>query len=240
MLLRAVEIALNISNSVVVATKPERVHIYSSILGPNVKIVPDDPPTSFTPLAGVNAGVRALSTRYVAVIAGDAPFVKPEVVGLLVKRAKSKDAAVPLWPNGITEPLLSVYRRGYLLKLCALLKEASRDRATDLVRGADKVSLVSINEIQSVDPELSSLRSVDTPEDLERKGLKPSGRVRSFDLEGHSPYFWRGVKNYLDGRYMEACMAFRDEAEVYRKHKVWHLERHALLDVEACQNRTKF
>lgn len=220
-------------------TKPERVGIYSHLLGSKVRIVPDDPPTSSSLLAGINAGTKALNTEYIVVIAGDMPFINPDVIKLLMKKALLKDAVVPLWPDGLTEPLLSVYKREHLLKTRILLGKA-RNRATDLVRGASKVGFVSVDELRPIDEDLMSLKSINIPEDLRNKGVsKAFGRALSFDLHEHASHFWTGVDSYLKGLYLKAKEAFYKEAEIYRRYKLSHLRVHTLSDVVDCSGMVK-
>lgn len=239
MLIRVVKAVTNISNEIVVATKSERIKIYSHLLGSKVKIVPDDPPVSFSLLAGINAGIKALNTEYIVVIAGDMPFVNPDVIKLLAKRASLKDAVVPLWPDGLTEPLLSIYKREHLLKTKILLGKA-QNRATDLIRGANRVGFVSVNELRSIDKNLASLRSINTPEDLKNEDeSNVFGRALSFDLDEHASHFWMGVDGFLKGLYLKAKEAFYKEAEVYRRFKLSHLRVHALSDAVDCSKRVK-
>ena len=235
LLLKTIEAVSEVSAEVVVATKPERAKAYSQVLGSKVKVVVDDPPTASL-LAGVRSGVKEMDAEYVLLIAGDMPYVRPEVIELLLRRIGSSDVAVPLWPDGRVEPLLTIYRREHLLEIIDMLGE-ERERASDLIRGANEAFFISVNEIRSVDYDLRSLKSINTPEDLRVKRLEVVGRASSFSLRGHADHFRRGLKAYSEGLYLEALKAFAKEAEVYRKYKLTHLEKHAMLDVRKCSER---
>jgi molybdopterin-guanine dinucleotide biosynthesis protein A len=102
-----------------------------------VRFVQEDPPGS-GPLAGIGAGLAALSTPLVGVLAADMPFAVPVVVGALSRLAAESaptspprpatdpvrhvhgrddagevsgaDAAVPVDSDGIAQPLCAAYR----------------------------------------------------------------------------------------------------------------------------------
>lgn len=83
----------------------------------------EDPPGS-GPLAGIGAGVAAVTTSLVAVLAGDMPFAVPVVAEALARLARAgsagagrvgtdaagADGVVPVDPQGFAQPLCAAYR----------------------------------------------------------------------------------------------------------------------------------
>ena len=93
-------------------------------VGARVTFVREDPPGS-GPLAGIGAGLAAVSTPLVGVIAADMPFALPVVAGALPRMAATDsggaggvDAVVPIDPQGFRQLLCAAYRTGALR--CAL------------------------------------------------------------------------------------------------------------------------
>ena len=90
-------------------------------VGRRVTFVREDPPGS-GPLAGVGAGLAAVSTPLVGVIAADMPFALPIVAGALTRMAATDSdtagggvgAIVPIDPQGYRQLLCAAYRTGAL------------------------------------------------------------------------------------------------------------------------------
>lgn len=81
-------------------------------LPPRVVVVREDPPGS-GPLAGLGAGVPAVRTPLVGLLAADMPFAVPLVAHALARLAAigpSADALIPVAPGGQAQPLAAAYR----------------------------------------------------------------------------------------------------------------------------------
>lgn len=86
-------------------------------VGGRVTFIREDPPGS-GPLAGIGAGLAAVRTPLVGVIAADMPFALPVVAGALARmRGTDPDTAggrvaavVPVDPQGYRQPLCAAYR----------------------------------------------------------------------------------------------------------------------------------
>ena len=118
------------------------------------------------PLVGLCAALRACESSAVLVTACDMPLLAPELLlGLLalVPVQGGADVVAPLGPHG-PEPLLAVYRP-------RLVPEIERRIAAgalglrDLLDAVDTL-LVPEADLRALDPELCSLRNVNTPADL--------------------------------------------------------------------------
>ncbi len=130
-----------------------------------VPVIEDAHPAR-APMVGVCAALRACEASAVLVAACDLPEVDVRCLLALLALVPARggpDVVAPLGPKG-PEPLLAVYRP-------ELLAEIERRIAADqlslqaLIRDADTL-LVPEDVLRGFDPELRTLRNVNTPEDL--------------------------------------------------------------------------
>ena len=132
------------------------------------------------PLEGLRTGLRVLpsTVEMVYVTSCDVPLLVPGFVRRMFDLAAGRDVAV-VEIDGFTHPLSAVYRRSVLPDVEALL-------AQDQLRPAylfDRVQTrrVRAEEIRSVDPDLLTLRNLNTPDDYRQAlsilGLRPPGPV---------------------------------------------------------------
>jgi molybdopterin-guanine dinucleotide biosynthesis protein A len=131
--------------------------------GPKVIIAQDARPDR-GPLQGIAAGLLALPDDVDAayVTSCDAPLVVGGVIGRLFELLGENSAAVPAH-GGFVYPLSAVYRRG-LVELVGTLLDADRLRPAALF---DLVSTrrVSSQELIDIDPQLDTLKNLNTPEE---------------------------------------------------------------------------
>lgn len=138
------------------------------------------------PLQGMAAGFEAVDSRASAVFVSstDAPFLSPALIHRLVAlRLAEFDIAVPM-ADGHYHPLSAVYGVQVLAEITAMLAHGHL-RVTDVLRRcrtkvATPALLLEGEELSAVDPELRSLRGINTPEEyaaalLEACGGGPSG-----------------------------------------------------------------
>jgi molybdenum cofactor guanylyltransferase len=125
------------------------------------------------PLEGLRAGLKALpddiETAYVT--SCDVPLLVPAFVQRMVDLLGDHDIAV-VEIDGFPHPLSAVYRRRTLPHVEALL-DADRLRPVFLF-DAVRTRRVHPDELSSVDPQLSTLRNVNTREDY-REALSKAG-----------------------------------------------------------------
>lgn len=141
-----------------------------------VKIFVDEV-TSGGPLAGMATSVKHLDAKQLLVIACDTPFLNSAVVGALFQRIRGNDAAIPVWPNGILEPLTAVYRGSRVRSCCEMLSSAGRRRPSDLVRGSSRVTFVSIeDDLSAFDPNHRSFININYRGDVNRRSKPPFPR----------------------------------------------------------------
>jgi molybdenum cofactor guanylyltransferase len=128
------------------------------------------------PLEGLRAGLTALpsSVDIAYVTSCDVPLLVPGFVERMVELLGDHDIAV-MEIDGFPHPLSAVYRRDTLPHIESLL-EKDRLRPVFLF-GAVRTRRVVAEEMISVDPELRTLRNLNTREDylaaLSEAGLSP-------------------------------------------------------------------
>jgi molybdopterin-guanine dinucleotide biosynthesis protein A len=125
------------------------------------------------PLEGLRAGLKALPSAVDAayVTSCDVPLLVPKFVERMVELLGDYDIAV-MEIDGFAHPLSAIYRRSTLPHVEALLA-ADRLRVAFLF-DAVKTRRVQTAEMRAVDPELTTLRNLNTPADY-REALKAAG-----------------------------------------------------------------
>jgi molybdopterin-guanine dinucleotide biosynthesis protein A len=118
------------------------------------------------PLEGLRAGLKALPDDVDAayVTSCDVPLLEPAFVSRMVRLADGYDICV-MEVDGFTHPLSAVYRRAILANVEHLLAQ-DRLRPAFLFDLA-KTRRVKPEEMTSIDPELRTLRNLNTREDYE-------------------------------------------------------------------------
>lgn len=233
MLVNVINAVYQISQDIIITTKPDRIKKYKKIINKEIKIIPDDPPLRNSMiLAGINAGIQHLQNEYILLVAGDMPFIKPEVIKILIDKAPQNDATVPILPNGITQPLLAIYKHDHIYKNIKIILRKKQNRATDLIRSSYKIKFIPTEEIKRVDPELQSLININRPIDIQKQIIKQTpNTVKTYDIihKDQHPY-WKALNAYLNHSYQQATLLFIKESKIYKKHGISHLELHALCD----------
>jgi molybdopterin-guanine dinucleotide biosynthesis protein A len=163
MLQRVVRILSGVVQPVVVVAAPGQ---EVPPLGESVAVVRDDRPGR-GPLEGIAAGLRALAganadAAYVS--SCDVPLLQPAFVVRVRQALEDWDIAVP-FVAGRHHPLAAVYRIGVLAAVDRLL-QAERRRPVFLFESA-RTRMLTADELREADPDLQSLRNVNTPEDYE-------------------------------------------------------------------------
>jgi molybdopterin-guanine dinucleotide biosynthesis protein A len=112
-------------------------------------------------LTGIHAGLVKARADYAFVVPCDAPFLRPDVVKLLLHELGAEwDVVVPFL-EGNYEPLCAIYS-----KRCIPAIEAQLDRGDYRIFNffdQMNVKLVSADQIKAADPGLLSFFNVNTP-----------------------------------------------------------------------------
>jgi molybdopterin-guanine dinucleotide biosynthesis protein A len=140
------------------------------VLGAGVAIVRDDAPFD-GPLAALAKGLTlaAREGARIFVAATDLLHLQTAVVRRIVELAGRSDAAIP-FVRGVHQPLCAVYSPRAAEVATALVRDGARSmkalRAALDVRVITEHELLEDAEVRASDPELSSFRDADVPEDL--------------------------------------------------------------------------
>ena len=162
MLQRVVRLLGSVVSPLVVVASPEQ-HLPEL---PASIIVTRDEREGRGPLEGLRAGLKALpeTTDAAYVTSCDVPLLVPAFVGRMIELLADNDIAV-MEIDGFAHPLSAVYRRRTLPHVEELLA-ADRLRPVFLF-DAVKTRRVQPTEMASVDPQLVTLRNLNTPQDYD-------------------------------------------------------------------------
>lgn len=132
-------------------------------LPPEVRLRRDDE-EGRGPLAGLAVGLEALVGEVEAayLTACDVPLLRPEFVRAVIEQLGDGDLAMPRDPQH-HYPLAAVYRTSLAPRVRELLC-ANRLRPVFLLEGT-QAHLFDVELLRSVDPELNSLRNLNTPQE---------------------------------------------------------------------------
>lgn len=125
------------------------------------------------PLGGVVTGLGAVSGNRALVVACDQPFLRAEALRVLADVVAGYDAAVPLIGDR-PEPLHAVYGRDVWAVAERRVRRGElrlRDLLSELT-----VRWVSEEELRAVDPDMTSVRSVNTPDEWDAARARLGGR----------------------------------------------------------------
>ena len=133
---------------------------------PSGTIVTRDEREARGPLEGIRAGLKALPTDIDAayITSCDVPLLVPAFVERMIALAQGYDIVVTEI-DGFAHPLSAIYRRTALPHAEALL-EADQLRISHLFDRL-RTRRVPASEMTAVDPELQTLRNLNTPEDYQ-------------------------------------------------------------------------
>lgn len=114
------------------------------------------------PLAGIHAALSACTAHRAFVIACDMPGLNPQLIRELSGMPGGADVIVPETPGGL-EPLHALYDKSCLPGMAKMLREGERSILSffDLAR----IRRVPREQIAALDPDFSSFRNINTPEE---------------------------------------------------------------------------
>ena len=139
-----------------------------------------DPVSDRGPLQGLAAGLAALpdGVDLAYATATDVPFLRPAWVGRLAELIGDHDLAIPEI-GGYLHPLAALYRPKTVLPVVARLLSGGRLRPVFLLEDLEGLR-VDAGMMRGVDPELGTLRNLNTPDDyleaLVQAGFATPGR----------------------------------------------------------------
>jgi len=115
------------------------------------------------PMVGIQSALEAVKTDWVFVIACDMPLISTGLIQHLAGLRSQHDAVVPFAFNR-PQPLFGFYNKTCLPLMEARMKQGKRS----MIRLLDDLDtyLLSEQQVKVTDPELKSLLSLDTMEDV--------------------------------------------------------------------------
>ena len=133
-------------------------------LPPGIVVV-RDPVADRGPLQGLAAGLAALpvEVELAYATATDVPFLRPAWISRLVELIGDHDLAIPD-VGGYLHPLAALYRRATVLPAVESLLRENRLRPVFLLE-AVRALVVDSSTMASADPDLATLRNLNSPED---------------------------------------------------------------------------
>lgn len=153
-------------------------------LPPGVEVV-DDPVPGRGPLQGILTGLAAVAARAPVglVSAVDLPLLHPAFLRRVARELRADaalDVALPV-ALGHAQPLAAAYRTALVPSIAALL-DSGRSRPGMLFERArvltlDEAALLADPTLAGVDPELDSLRNVNTPDEYREVRARPAPLV---------------------------------------------------------------
>jgi molybdopterin-guanine dinucleotide biosynthesis protein A len=119
-------------------------------------------------LAGIHAGLASVRAGRAFCVAGDVPFLRPELVRLLLEELDADpgaDVVVPCKEDGYLEPLCAIYSKACLPHIEERLHRGDR-KITSFFHEV-RVRAVPAERLREADPEFLSFQNTNTPEELE-------------------------------------------------------------------------
>ena len=147
----------------------------------SVEVV-EDTASAHGPLEGIATGLEALHERatHAFVCSTDLPLLHPAYVRVLARAGQDVDVALPV-VGGHRQPLAACYRTSLAARARELLAQ-DRARPAFLLEGADvrvldERELLADTALAERDPQLQSVRGVNTPEELRALRELPAPEV---------------------------------------------------------------
>jgi len=159
---RILEVLRGLFGEILLVTKdtdlyrPEGVRVVGDIL--NVQ----------SPLSGIHAGLKEMSSEFAFVVGCDTPFLKKEVVEMLIGEISSGADVIVPFSQTYFQPLCAVYSKRSLQPIEDQLLR--NDLKVDRLFGRISLKKIPYERLMSVDPDLISFFNVNTSEDLKRAG----------------------------------------------------------------------
>jgi molybdopterin-guanine dinucleotide biosynthesis protein A len=126
-----------------------------------------DPVADVGPIAGIAAGLAAVTTPWLFVLAGDMPGVHRAFIDLILSRADTESDAVGIRIGQLPEPLCTALRVAVWRPIVMARIAARRLKASSLLTDEKlRVKWIEEAELRAIDPLLQTLHNVNAPEDL--------------------------------------------------------------------------
>jgi molybdopterin-guanine dinucleotide biosynthesis protein A len=119
------------------------------------------------PLAGIAAGLDAITTPWLLVVAGDMPYLSGAVIDLVL--ARRGDDGVGIEIDGLPQPLVCALRCEAAKPALARMLATGQRKASRLLTDAGlAIRWLAESDLRGIDPTLRALGNVNAPGDLPR------------------------------------------------------------------------
>jgi len=116
------------------------------------------------PLRGIYTALKYASAEYVFVLAGDMPYIQPELINFLISHIKyEKDVVIPI-NKGFYEPLFAIYKTSLIPHFEKFLKKGQY-KISIALNDTDKLE-ISENHWKQYDKNGVSFHNINTKSDL--------------------------------------------------------------------------
>jgi molybdopterin-guanine dinucleotide biosynthesis protein A len=113
--------------------------------------------------------LKKLGYEKVFALPCDNPFIKYNVVNLLIEQSIGYDCCIPQWDNGFIEPLFAIYTIQKALNRLEIKIERHDLKLTNLVDENWKINYLSIeNTITKLDKKLRSFLNINSLNDVKK------------------------------------------------------------------------
>ncbi|MGB9937058.1 MAG: molybdenum cofactor guanylyltransferase [Methanobacterium sp.] len=166
MLLHVLDTVGRIAEEIILVLRDKKqVGDYSQILKEkNIKIVTDKSKDQ-GPLMGILTGLSNIKSEQAQILPCDSPFISSNFVLNMFEAIESSnyDALIPLWADGHTEPLHSIYKKKNIKKIEELIKDGKRN-VNSLIESIN----VRYIKVEELDPSLRSFQNINTVNDINK------------------------------------------------------------------------
>ena len=131
----------------------------------NTKLV-GDIYISSGPLSGILSGMLNTGADSMFVLACDMPFVRKEVVELILSNKQRAKIVVCKFNNKL-QPLLGIYNKGLIEDIEAFIR-AGNIRIIDFIEQTTDVYIIEEDKIKEIDPKGCSFVNINTPEEYNK------------------------------------------------------------------------
>jgi molybdopterin-guanine dinucleotide biosynthesis protein A len=150
---------------IVVVSSVAQERRFAFTVGGRARIIKDNMKAQ-TPLAGAQAGFKAVHSDHALLLACDTPFLSRQGLGLLLKNSRKGFAAIPRWPNGNIEPLHAAYNAHLAMQATERALELGKLDMRSMIANLTNIHYVPIAAFREFDPKLITFFNVNTPNDL--------------------------------------------------------------------------
>jgi molybdopterin-guanine dinucleotide biosynthesis protein A len=167
MILYILSVVKEVADEIIVVLRDEKqVRDYSDILKDTndiLKIVTDKS-IDHGPLMGILTGLANIKSDKAQILPCDSPYISKEFLLKMFKIMEDFDfdAAVPIWDDGHTEPLHSIYKKNSLNIIEKLIHNGKRN-VNSLITSLN----VKFVDVEKLDPTCQSFQNINTIKDID-------------------------------------------------------------------------